>query len=94
MSKAYPCVYCTDDLKCTKYTDDEATSFCVLGPCKYQIPSFGDKIRTMSDEELAEWICQGECPSDHGWPELAYEYCSDTDCYECWLQCLKKEANE
>ena len=92
MSKAYPCIYCTDDLKCTKYTDDEATSFCVLGPCKYEKPSNADRIRAMSDEEMAEFLENlGICP------EFDNELCNNLDgCPEgdsCWLRWLKKEAN-
>lgn len=56
MSKWYPCIYCTEDLKCTKYSDDGSISFCVLGPCHDETPSHGDKIRAMTDEELADWL--------------------------------------
>ena len=92
MSKAYPCVYCTDDRKCTRWPD-EAMNFCVLGPCEYEKPSNGDRIRAKSDEELAEWLCHGCCPSDRGGTDIADEYCSDTNCRECWLEWLKKEAD-
>lgn len=57
MSKWYPCIYCTEDLHCTKYSDDDSESWCVLGPCTAETPSNGDKIRRMTDEELAEWLC-------------------------------------
>lgn len=56
MSLWYPCVYCTEDLKCTKYSDDEVTSYCVLGPCHDETKSNADRIRGMTDEELAEWL--------------------------------------
>lgn len=56
MSLWYPCVYCTEDLKCTKYSDDEATSYCLLGPCHDETKSNADRIRAMSDEELAEYL--------------------------------------
>lgn len=56
MSKIYPCIYCTDDLHCTKYTDENYESWCVLGPCKDETPSNADRIRAMTDEELAEWL--------------------------------------
>lgn len=90
MSKAYPCVYCTDDLKCTKFTDDEATSFCVLGPCKEETPSKADRIRAMTDNELAEWLADTDaCPADISTP-----YCLKQDCNQCWLKWLKKEADD
>ena len=92
MSKAYPCVYCTDDLRCTKYTNDGAVSFCVLGPCRDARPSRADQIRYMSDKELASVfaiyadckLCKavsGHC--DRDFPE----------CKGAWLEWLKKEAD-
>lgn len=56
MSRLYPCVYCTEDGYCKKYSDEEVTSWCVQGPCKDERPSNADKIRAMTDEELAEFI--------------------------------------
>ncbi len=56
MSKWYPCIYCTEDLHCTKYTDNDYESWCVLGPCTAKTPSNADRIRAMTDEELAEFL--------------------------------------
>lgn len=56
MSKDYPCVYWNDG-KCKKFSDDNVTSWCVWSPCYSQTPSNADKIRAMTDEELALWIC-------------------------------------
>lgn len=58
MSRLYPCVYCTEDGYCKKYSDEEVTSWCVQGPCKDERPSNADRIRAMSDEELAVWMVQ------------------------------------
>ena len=93
MSLTFPCVYCTEDLKCTKYTDNEATSFCVLGPCKDEKPSNGDKIRAMSDEELARFIVRkSQCPD--GYTSVFVPHCiEENGCEECWLEWLKKEAD-
>ena len=89
MSKAYPCVYCTDDQKCTRWSD-VALNFCVLGPCKYQSPSHADRIRAMSDEELAaDYAWFGVCP-----PGLYEEDCQNPgECRDCWMEWLKKEAD-
>lgn len=57
MSRLYPCVYCTEDGYCEKYSDDEVTSWCVQSPCKDEKPSNADHIRSMTDEELAAWLC-------------------------------------
>ena len=72
MSIEYPCVYWSDGI-CKKLSDDEVTSWCVEGPCVDQRPSNADRIRAMSDEELAEFLthinptnCQ-DCAFSHGW---------------------------
>ncbi len=53
MSREYPCVY-YDNEKCKKFSEDGITSYCVLGPCSHETPSNADRIRAMSDEELAD----------------------------------------
>ena len=62
MSIEYPCVYWSDGM-CKKFSDDKVTSWCVEGPCGEQIPSNADKIRAMSDEELAQEMIFF-CPTD------------------------------
>jgi hypothetical protein len=56
MSRLYPCVYCTEDGYCKKYSDEEVTTWCVQSPCKDEKPSNADRIRSMTDEELADEI--------------------------------------
>lgn len=85
MSRLYPCVYCTEDGYCKKYSDDEATSWCVLGPCKDEKPSNADRIRSMTDEELAEFLngknfCARNFDCDKG----------KRPCKECNLDWLKE----
>lgn len=50
-----------------------------------------DRIRAMSDEELAKWFCvmnADDCP------DKAHElHCTDK-CYECWLDWLKSPVEE
>ena len=55
MSKDYPCIYWNDG-KCKKFSDDSVTSWCVWNPCNSQTPSNADRIRSMTDEELAECL--------------------------------------
>ena len=59
MSRHYPCVYCTEDGYCKKFSDEEVVSWCVQSPCKDEKPSNADRIRAMTDEELAE-LLEGE----------------------------------
>ena len=67
MSKDYPCVYWNDG-KCKKFSDDIVTSWCVEGPCTSETPSNADRIRSMSDEELAMLLY--EVGYDGGWGAL------------------------
>ena len=52
------CIYCTADMHCERYSGDGVTSYCVEGPCADRKLSNADRIRAMSDEELAEWLSQ------------------------------------
>ena len=73
MSIEYPCVYWSDGM-CKKLSDDKVTSWCVEGPCGYQIPSNAGKIRTMSDEELANLLT--DFSNNGGWvTEIGREIC-------------------
>ena len=89
MSRPYPCVYCAEDGYCKKYSDERVTSWCVQSPCKDEKPSNADRIRAMTDEELAakiEELCQYTFfqISVHAKPFGKAE----------WLDWLKQEATE
>ena len=56
MSMEYPCIYFEKDGRCRKFSDDTAISYCVMGPCPEQKISNADRIRAMSDEELARFL--------------------------------------
>ena len=58
MSMEYPCVYFEKYGKCRKFSDDTVISYCVMGPYQEQTLSNADRIRAMSDEELAIEMCQ------------------------------------
>lgn len=53
-------------------------------------PSNADRIRAMTDEELAQWIAgiYPDCPPGFSPAPLG---CDDV-CAECWLEWLKGEA--
>ena len=98
MSKDYPCIYWNDG-KCKKFSDDIVTSWCVEGPCTSETPSNADRIRTMSDEELAThlhdigWDCH--LCAEHGRldnePLLRGKKC-DEKCVEHCLEWLQQPA--
>lgn len=63
MSNKYPCVY-YDNGKCQKFSDEKYNSWCDFDNCEHQVRSNGDRIRAMSDEELAKFLCsKTECGS-------------------------------
>lgn len=75
MSLEYPCIYYRDG-GCEKFSDSGATSFCVLGPCAHQQISNADRIRAMSDEELAKFLCDFRSDFGEGCSGcVAEEYC-------------------
>ena len=80
MSRDYPCIYFEKDGVCRKLTDDTVIGYCVMGPCPYQKASNSDKFRAMSDEELAEWLCQAlDCDfcKAHMQNIPTYSYCEN-----------------
>lgn len=51
-----------------------------------------DRIRAMSDEELASEMCEltkPNCPPKHGW-----KLCVESKCKQCWLDWLRQEATD
>ena len=91
MSRLYPCVYCTEDGYCKKYSDDEVTSWCVQGPCKDVKPSNADRIRAMTDMELAKELSRihGTCD----WCPM-HDDCDGENCDGQLLDWLRTEVTE
>ena len=78
--------------KC-KYRHEEYCAYidqyCVEGPCPYEEPQTNaDRIRAMSDEELATLLRSHTCPHPCEHEE------DDYPCHICWLDWLKQEATE
>lgn len=70
MSLEYPCIYYKPGGLCEKYSTDGITSYCVQGPCPDQSLSNADRIRDMSDADLARWLEYeggGACAEVYGW---------------------------
>lgn len=90
------CVYKTADGQCEKFSDPvhNTMSWCLDGPCGDETPSNADKIRAMTDEELAIWI------SSITWCEYCpiREHCDEAIqtrfCKEILLEWLKAEVSE
>ena len=71
MSREYPCIYWEKGI-CKLYTGGEVTSWCVESPCADQKPSNADRIRSMTDEELAEWLVGKTFYRESAWSEPSY----------------------
>ena len=50
------CVYKTQEGICRNLSDSVHIAYCVEGPCPHDTPSNADRIRGMSDEELAAFL--------------------------------------
>lgn len=97
MSMEYPCIYFEKDGKCRKFSDNTAISYCVMGPCPEQKLSNADRIRDMSDEELAEFISRIEI-GDFGPQVYGKTFCDvckgQYECDDCRLWWLQQPAEE
>ena len=73
---------------CVKEVEVVYRGYCVDGPCDcFEPQTNADRIRAMSDEELAKWhkqIIEGYCP-------VPTSECR-SECKGCWLDWLKQEA--
>ena len=62
---AHGCTYCTDDFHCEKFTSEKCVSWCYGKdyPCKDRRISNADRIRAMTDMELAKELSRihGTC---------------------------------
>ena len=84
--KNMPCAYWREGEICAKGTEPGYTDFCVLGPCSQMKPSNADKIRQMSDEELARWLA--------GYVLNITDGRQLNDATAAWLDWLKQEVEE
>lgn len=73
------CVYRTTDGKCEFYSDHGKgiVSWCDFDDCEEKKPSNADRIRAMTDEELANFIaiqrgryCDFKDPSEEEYPKV------------------------
>ena len=92
------CIYRTKDGECDLYCEGgKYNAWCVGDePCDGRKQSNADRIRSNSDEELAEFFgtlpC---CPPGEDLEELCFtlDSCEGTDfMVKCWLKWLRQEA--
>ena len=98
MSKEYPCVYYKNGT-CAEDSEPNYVSPCVIGPCSKETPSNADRIRTMSDEEIAKTVVKITRYLNKGevWYRRPYDRLSTTNadmaCYE-WIKWLQQPVEE
>ena len=93
MSMEYPCIYFDPDGKCRKFSDENTTSHCVMGPCPEQKLSNADNIRAMNDEELAHLIT-GHGTFECRMCEIGDQRVCDTECEKHCIIWLQSPAEE
>ena len=81
------CIYRNKFDVCEKYTTDKATSFCVGRNCRDRKESNSDRIRRMTDEELAEML--NHAKGDGFLVGIGQRKMS---AYGNWLEWLRQEA--
>ena len=93
MSKEYPCVH-YEKMLCKKFSKIGITSFCVMGPCPHKTPSNADRIRAMSDEELADFLDRWAM-GDIDYSKTFCDLCNGQFmCDQCRLDWLKQPAKD
>lgn len=92
------CIYHTEDDLCMKFSVGDTHSWCVGKdePCDYRKPSNADRIRSMTDEEMAKQIADwnsGDCPIVGDCMPVAQNSFT-CEPWKCWLDWLKQEATD
>ena len=76
------CRKCVDRDWCAEYDD--------CGLFRPKTMTNADRIRAMTDEELADYFSELSC-----WPNAGREDCRGmANCMDCWLDWLKQEADD
>lgn len=98
------CVYRTNDGFCKLYSTDGVVSYCVDGPCKDEVQTNADRIRSMSDEELASALVKYEGtekrPTRFGGHEHIFHGPNGETCgtkayaLQLWMEWLRQPAEE
>jgi len=57
------CIYRTKDNECELWSVDKRHSFCDIETCNDKVVSNADRIRSMTDEELANEFLDAQCES-------------------------------
>lgn len=93
MSIECPCIHYKPDGICAKYSVNGDLSYCVQGPCPDETPSNADRIRAMSDKELAHLII-GNGTFECRVCEIGDQRVCDIECEKHCIVWLQQPAEE
>ena len=79
------CMECTNFLNC-HYSGQLTGRLTSCPDFKQKPQTRADRIRSMSDEELAEFLDTIGCPPEN------QRNCFEISCKHCWEKCLKQPA--
>lgn len=86
------CIYRTKDGECDLYAEGgKYTAFCEMENCEGRKMSNADRIRSMTDEELATWL---EKFTDCDICPITRPNCVASGCKGAWLKWLRSEVKE
>ena len=83
------CVDCQNQGMCLDHKEQPSLIGCTSGIPQRKKQTNADRIRSFSDEELAEFICKVK--SDYQWAD--HEFPSEEECGE-WVEWLQSEVEE
>lgn len=87
------CNKCSNANACLDHVEIPSLSGCTSGIPDRKVPTNADKIRGMSDEELAEYL---PCPHMINWKKGSYDTCVHPNgkdgCKKCMLKWLQSKA--
>ena len=88
------CKHISNDGLCLLHSDTFYKEPCIEGPCHdYTGMTNADRIRVMTDEEMANLLNRSEPKFCHeGW-DYMIGCGEDKDCVMCWLDWLKQEVD-
>ena len=88
------CIYRTKDGECDLWSEDgKYKAWCDMADCPSRKPSNADRLRDLSDEELAEFVNDLYYGMNEN-PGMCYDCDHDSvqNCKQCWLKWLRQEA--
>lgn len=98
MSMEYPCIFFEKDGKCRKFSGENTTSYCVMGPCPEQKLTNADRIRAMSHDNLlnffVELVGNMGCSPNGPFPCFKCDEDGYDECRKCWGEYLQQPAEE